>query len=93
MEEVTYKKILAYVDDLQQRGVAAKTINCHLIRIRGFYDYLIDEEGIEVINPVKRGFTLRLAKPLPRHLQDSQVEKFFGVTLLSKLAQIERPPY
>ena len=79
IEAVTYKKILAYVDDLQQRGVCARTINCHLIRIRGFYDYLTDEEGIELINPVKRGFRLRLAKPLPRHLKDPQVEKFFGV--------------
>ena len=79
IEEVTHKKVTAYIDHLQGRRLAPKTINCHLGSIRGFYDYLHYEEGIEVTNPVIRGDLLRLGKPLPKHLKDEQVERFFEV--------------
>jgi site-specific recombinase XerD len=79
IEEVTYQKVAAYTDYLIAKGLAPKTINCHLIGIRGFYDYLHYEEGIELTNPVKRGALLRLPRPLPRHLKDQEVARLFAV--------------
>lgn len=77
VEDVDPKKILDYIDWLLHRRLAAKTINCHLNCIRCFYDYLYYEEGIPVKNPVKTGYTLRVPKPLPRHLKQEEAAAFF----------------
>jgi site-specific recombinase XerD len=53
IEEVTPKKLLAYRDYLLHRGLQPKTINCHLDSIRGFYHYLIEEEQVAMVNPMK----------------------------------------
>ena len=79
IETVTHKKLLAYLDHLLDKGLQAKTINCHLDSLRGFYDYLIEEEQVAMVNPVKRGYALRLSRPLPRHLRDEEVEKLLQV--------------
>jgi site-specific recombinase XerD len=77
IEQVTHRKVLAYIDELLDRGLSPKTINCHLVSIRRFYDYLDDEEDIELVNPVKRGYLLRLPRPLPKHLKDQEVLRLF----------------
>ena len=77
IEQVIGKEILGYIDHLRTRRLQPKTINCHLDSIRGFYNYLIDEEGVKMQNPVKRNYNLRLAKPLPRYLRDEEVVRFF----------------
>ena len=77
IEEVTNKKLLYYIDYLLDKGLKPKTINCHLDSIRGFYHYLSDEEKVPIPNQVKRGYTLRLSRPLPRHLKDEEVSMFF----------------
>jgi site-specific recombinase XerD len=79
IEQVTHKKVLDYIDYLLGKRLKPKTINCHLDSIRGFYHYLNDEEQVPISNPVKRGYTLRLSRPLPRHLRDEEVIKFFEV--------------
>jgi len=79
IEEVTHKKLLAYLDYLLDRGLQPKTINCHLDSLRGFYHYLIDEEQVQMVHPVKRGYTLRLSRPLPRHLRDEEVGRLLQV--------------
>jgi len=80
LPEVTRKQIEAYVDHLLRKRRTPKTITCHLQTIRLFFDYLMNEEGISMVNPVTR-ISLRLPKPLPRHLQDEQVRRFFdGIT-------------
>ena len=79
IEEVTHKKLLAYLDHLLDRGLQPKTINCHLDSIRGFYHYLIEEEQVAMVNPVKRGYALRLSRPLPRHLRDEEVGRLLQV--------------
>ena len=79
VEEATNKKILQYIDVLLGRRLQPKTINCHLDSIRGFYEYLRDEEDISMPNPVKRGYALRLPRPLPRHLRDEEIDKLFAV--------------
>jgi site-specific recombinase XerD len=78
LEQATRREIGAYVDRLLQKGLSPKTITCHLQTIRLYFDYLADEEGMTLENPVRR-ISIRLAKPLPRHLKDEQAEKFLSV--------------
>ena len=77
VSEVTPKEIGVYVDHLLRKRRMSKTITCHLQTIRLFFDYLINEEGIRMVNPVTR-ISLRLPKALPRHLKDDQVTKLFA---------------
>jgi site-specific recombinase XerD len=84
IEEVTHKKVLRYIDYLLDKGLKPKTINCHLDSIRGFYNYLRDEEEVYITNPVKRGYVLRLSRPLPKHLRDEEVIKFFEMIKKSR---------
>jgi site-specific recombinase XerD len=77
IEAVTNKKVLFYIDHLIDRGLKPKTINCHLDSIRGFYNFLLHEEAVDIPHPVKRGYVLRQSKPLPRHLRDEEVLRFF----------------
>lgn len=79
MEEVTPKEISAYIDSLLEKGLAAKTINCRLDSVRGFYRYIGHEEGMSLPNPVKKGYALRLARPLPRYLKNGEVDRLFRV--------------
>jgi site-specific recombinase XerD len=78
LSEVTRKEIGAYVDHLLRKRRTPKTITCHLQTIRLFFDYLMNEEGRSIINPVTR-ISLRLPQPLPRHLKDDQVTRLFTV--------------
>jgi site-specific recombinase XerD len=77
VEEVDKHKISAYIDYLLDKRMSPKTINCHLGVIRGFYRYLQEQEDRELINPVSKGRSLRLARPLPKHLRDEEVVLFF----------------
>jgi site-specific recombinase XerD len=78
LREVTRKDMGAYVDHSLRKRLTPKTITCHLQTIRLFFDYLINEEGVAMINPVTK-VSLRLPKPLPRHLKDNQVTTLFAV--------------
>jgi len=78
LSAVTRKEIGVYVDHLLRKRQTPKTITCHLQTIRLFFDYLMNEEGRPMVNPVTR-ISLRLPKPLPRHLKDDQVTRLFGV--------------
>lgn len=79
IEQVAHQKIGAYIDHLLRKKLAPKTINCHLVTIRRFYDFLRDEEELAIDNPVRKGRQLRLSKPLPKHLKDGEVMHFLGV--------------
>ncbi len=76
LSEVTPKDIDAYVDHLLRKRSSPKTITCHLQTIRLFFDYLMNEEGRKMVNPVTR-ISIRLPKPLPRHLKDNQISRLF----------------
>ena len=76
-EEVTPRIISLYIDVLMRRKLKPKTINCHLQRIREFYHYLIQEEELGMANPVKKGYSLRTGKPLPKHLRQEEVDILF----------------
>jgi site-specific recombinase XerD len=79
IEEVGMDNILQFVDHLQSKRLKAKTINCYLQSIRGFYYYLSDQEGMGLVNPVRKGFALKEPKPLPRYLKDEELDRFFAV--------------
>lgn len=79
IEQVSNQNILSFIDHLLNKRLQPKTINCYLDGIRSFYDYLIDEEQLQIPHPVKRGYTLRLPQPLPRHLRDDEIPMFFAV--------------
>jgi len=78
LPEVTRRDLGAYVDHLLRKRLSPKTITCHMQTIRLFFDYLIDEEETVMENPVRK-ISIRLPKPLPRHLRDGEVEKFLSV--------------
>jgi site-specific recombinase XerD len=67
-----------FIDVLLDGRLSPQTINGHLIAIRSFYRYLQEDEQLEIANPVISGLSLRLPKPLPRFLQDSEVRAFFS---------------
>jgi len=77
IERVTSKETDAYMDHLLRRRKKPKTINCHFGCIHAFYDYLIEDEGMPLANPVRKHYRLRLPRPLPRHLRDEQVAALF----------------
>jgi site-specific recombinase XerD len=79
IEQVTHKTVLSFMDHLLDKRLKPKTINCYLNSIRGFYEYLIEEEQIRISQPVKRGYSLRLSRPLPRYLRDEDVPRLFNV--------------
>ena len=78
IEQVSSRSILAFIEHLLNQRLSPKTINCYLDGIRGFYDYLINEEGVQIPNPVKRGYVLKLSRPLPRYLRDEQISRLFA---------------
>jgi site-specific recombinase XerD len=78
LHEVSRKEMGSYVDHLMGKQLSPKTITCHLQTIRLFFDYLITEEDFDMANPITK-VSIRLPKPLPRHLKDDQVGKFLAV--------------
>ena len=62
VEEVTKGEIGRYIDHLLTKRLSAQTITSHLQTIRLFFDYLITEEGMAVINPITK-VSIRLPKP------------------------------
>ena len=78
-EKVTSQTITAYIDALLVQGLAPKTINCRLDSVRGFYTFMRREQQLPLPNPVRKGYALRLARPLPRYLKDEEVQILFQV--------------
>ncbi len=77
LEKVTARETDAYMDHLLRNRKKPKTINCHLGCIHAFYYYLIEDEKMSLINPVRKNYKLRLPRPLPKHLRDAQVSTLF----------------
>ena len=55
-----------YIDTLLEKRLGPQTINGHLVAIRGFYYYLLDEEELAVANPAVSGLALRLPAGSPQ---------------------------
>lgn len=77
VESATSSDMKCYMDLLLEKRLSPQTINGHIIAVRRFYSYLKDEEGLQISNPVIKGLALRLPKPLPQHIQDSDAIIFF----------------
>jgi site-specific recombinase XerD len=77
IEKVTTRETDAYIDHLLRDRKKPKTINCHFGCIHAFYDYLIEDERMSLINPVRKNYRMRLPRPLPKHLRDEQVAALF----------------
>ncbi len=77
VEEVMPAPVSGYIDHLMKKRMAPKTVNCHLDGIRQFYHYLREEEGIGIINPVKKIHHQKMSRPLPRYLRDEQLRVLF----------------
>jgi len=78
VEAATPDNIAGYIDFLMEKHLHPKTINCHLSCIRIFYDYVHDDEKINVINPVRQGIALRLPSPLPRYVKEEELDALFA---------------
>jgi len=79
VEEATPAYIKRYLDLLLEKKLVAKTINDRLVSIRSFYRYLREEENLDIDNPALSGMALRMAKPLPRNIRQSDLDVFFSV--------------
>ena len=79
IEQMTHRKTPFYVDHLLDKGLKPGSINRHLNSIRQFYEYLRYEEELKIENPVREGDSLRMPKPLPRHIRDEHVNTFLKV--------------
>ena len=75
LEHATTDKIDAYIDHLHTKRMHPASINLDLVIIRVFYDYLRYDEKIKLTNPVKGNRRLRVPKPLPKCLQQQEVEQ------------------
>jgi len=79
VQEANFNHVSAYIDDLLSKRMHPQSINSNLYRIRGFYDFLYYEKGMSIKNPVRERCGLRLPKPLPKYLRNTDVKKFFDI--------------
>ena len=79
IESVSRADVGTYIDHLMDKALKPETINAHLNRIRQFYRYLIEQEQLDIINPVQGVPKVRVPKPLPKHLQDRQAHNFLEI--------------
>ena len=77
IEDVTYRKVTEYIDCVLSQRLRPKTINCYLNTVCQFYHYLIEEEGFQIVNPVKKPNIMKMPRGLPRHLKDEHIEVLF----------------
>jgi site-specific recombinase XerD len=78
IEAVTHRKICDYTDHLIGRRLRPKTINCYLNSVCQFYHYLAEEEGMSIVNPVRKPNIMKLPRGLPKHLKDEHIAVLFN---------------
>lgn len=77
IEMATVRETNAYMEHLLRGRKKPKTVNCYFDCIHTFYEYLIHDEKMYLVNPVRKKYRLRLPRPLPKHLRDDQVATLF----------------
>jgi site-specific recombinase XerD len=75
--QVQRAHIERFLDYLQTRGLQPSTINTVLGCVHRFYSHLIREEQLEV-SPIRSHHYLVEPEPLPRALNDAQVQCFLA---------------
>ena len=78
LEKASAEKVDAYIDHLHRKRMHPSSINLYLVILRGFYNYLKHDEGISLTNPVTGKRRLRVPKPLPKALQDQEVDQLLN---------------
>lgn len=75
---VSFRDVARFVEGLQAKGLAAKTINCKLSAVRQFYDYLHHDHVPGLLNPVRKRDFLREPRPLPRAAREEELACLFS---------------
>lgn len=83
LRQVSWRDVDHFVQQQARDELAATTINRRLNAIKHFFDYLVIEQQVLGVNPVKPSHFLRRGRPLPKKLSQEQVKQLF--------AQIENP--
>ena len=79
LAEVTRREMGVYVDHLLRKRLISRRPSPAICKRYGSSSTIsYDDEGMKMANPVTK-ISIRLPKPLPRHLKDDQVRKLFAV--------------
>lgn len=77
LRQVSWREVERFIQSQHEQGLAATTINRRLNALKHFFDYLLVEQELLTINPVKPSHYQRLGKPLPKKLTQAQVRQLF----------------
>jgi len=64
--------ILAFIDHLLDEKYASSTVNCYILNLRGFLNFL-QQEGYRVPQALLRVKTLKTPDTLPKYLNDDEI--------------------
>ena len=78
LRQVSWRDVDHFVQQQARAELAATTINRRLNAIKHFFDYLVIEQQVLGINPVKPSQFLRRGRPLPKKLSQEQVKQLFA---------------
>lgn len=79
LARVTHHHIEAFIEQQQDRGLAASSINRRLSIVRGFFTWLARSGHYEADNPVYDDHYLPLPDPLPRAMAAQEVARLLTV--------------
>jgi site-specific recombinase XerD len=79
MLEVTAGDVQRFIEQLQGRGLKAKTINCYLNSLRQLYEFWRQEQEAEMVNPVNPKYFLKQEQPLPAVIAPEALERLLSV--------------
>ncbi len=83
LRQVSWRDVDHFVQQQARDELAATTVNRRLNAIKHFFDYLVIEQQVLGVNPVKPSHFLRRGRPLLKKLSQEQVKQLF--------AKIENP--
>ena len=76
-ERITKKEVNDFIEHQLKQECAPRTINRRLYAIKAFYLFMREEWDETILSPIKKSHFIRTGRPLPKTLQDQQVEQFF----------------
>lgn len=77
LETIVTQDIKEFLKVLKQEGITAKTVARKLSCFKTFFSYL--EQFHDITNPTGQLVTPKVAKKLPHHLSEQEIEKLFSV--------------
>ena len=79
--DVSKEDVMSYINSIRN-NFSVGSINRHISSIRGFYNYLLDENVI-TLNPFENVSALKTDKRLPKYLSISEVDKLLSFPLIT----------